>query len=170
MFIKKIEFKQVSPTEVEIIGVGTDSQTPDAPEVKREIGCIFTPSGTGHDCIDCIQVCGFEEAFDLWGCGRYQKPKVKEWGEYSRDKNGKREFEYVRDIQLKFNWETHGASKHPDNGKWANNCHKCFNEPCTCEIKERYANPYTVKREHVLHILKKKEEIKDGDKTIITDN
>jgi len=161
MFIKKIEFKQVNPTEVEIIGIGTDSQAPDAPEVKREIGCIFTPSGTSQDCIDCIQVCGFEEAFDLWGCGRYQAPKCNSSGEYIRDKNGNREFKYARDIQLKFNWETHGASKHPRyNGDWAKNCHRCFNEPCTCEIKSRYDNPFTVKREQDLRVLKKKFEDK----------
>src|SRR3990167_10788770 len=27
-------------------------------------------------------------------------------------------------------------------------CDCCFNEPCTCEIKTRYSNPYIVKREH----------------------
>ena len=26
-------------------------------------------------------------------------------------------------------------------------CHKCFNHPCTCEVKITYENPYTIKRE-----------------------
>jgi hypothetical protein len=162
MFIKKIEFKQVSPTEVEIIGIGTDSQAIDAPEVRREIGCIFTPSGTSKDCLDCIQVCGFEEAFDLWGCGRYAYPKTNFSGEYQKDNNGKRLFDYARDIQLKFNWENHPAHIHDGyNPGWVKNCHKCFNDPCTCENKASYENPFTVKREQDLHVLKNNSEKKD---------
>ena len=122
--------------------------------------------GTSEDCIDCIQVCGFEEAFDLWGCGHYQIPKVTPWGEYNKDKNGKRQFDYERDIQLKFDWETHSAGDHDDNGAWAKNCHKCFNEPCTCEIKEAFQNLYTVKREQDLRILKKEHK----DKIVIKDS
>lgn len=33
------------------------------------IGNIFTPSGTGHDREGAIQVCGFDDCFELWGCG-----------------------------------------------------------------------------------------------------
>jgi len=33
------------------------------------IGRIFTPSGTNRDMPNAIQVCGFDEAFSLWGCG-----------------------------------------------------------------------------------------------------
>jgi hypothetical protein len=33
------------------------------------IGHIFTPAGSGEDVANAIQVCGFSEAFDLWGCG-----------------------------------------------------------------------------------------------------
>lgn len=167
MFIKKIEFKQISPTQVEIIGIGTATQDKDATEVEREIGCIFTPSGSSQDCVDCIQVCGFEEAFDLWGCGRYHVPSCNSSGEYIRDKNGNRVFNYARDIQLKYNWETHGASLHQNkNGDWAKNCHRCFNEPCTCEIKIAHENPFTVKREQDLHVLKKKFE----DKTVMKES
>lgn len=35
----------------------------------RIVGQIFTPSGTGEDVENAIQVCGFSRAFELWGCG-----------------------------------------------------------------------------------------------------
>lgn len=34
---------------------------------KRKIGHIFTPGGTSHKIKNGIQICGFDEAFDLWG-------------------------------------------------------------------------------------------------------
>ena len=38
-------------------------------EDGRIIGRIFTPSGTGEIHQDAIQVCGFSNAFEHWGCG-----------------------------------------------------------------------------------------------------
>jgi hypothetical protein len=37
----------------------------------QPIGHIFTPSGTMKDTPSAIQVCGFDRAFDLWGCGLF---------------------------------------------------------------------------------------------------
>ena len=53
----KITFKQDSEQQITILGDGV------------EIGQIFTPSSLTTE--GSIQVCGFEEAFDLWGCGIY---------------------------------------------------------------------------------------------------
>ena len=38
-------------------------------EDGRIVGRIYTPSGTGEDVEDAIQICGFSRAFELWGCG-----------------------------------------------------------------------------------------------------
>jgi len=36
---------------------------------EKIIGNIFTPSGTSHDREGAIQICGFDDCFELWGCG-----------------------------------------------------------------------------------------------------
>jgi len=57
----KIEFEFKNKEKIDIIGIHG--------KVRKLIGHIFTPSGSGEDTLNAIQVCGFEEAFDLWGCG-----------------------------------------------------------------------------------------------------
>jgi len=92
----------------------------------KEIGSIFTPAGSGEDEATAIQVCGFDYAYDLWGCGRY-----------IGEKDGKAK----KDIQLMFN---------PDS-KRENitdiNCEACFNEPCTCDNKGDLSAPNV----HITH-------------------
>jgi len=121
----KIEFECVSKGEVKIVGI-VDGE-------RRTIGQIFTPSGSGHNKKDSIQVCGFSKAFDLWGCGVFADKGVQ-----------------VKDIQLKFTptTEPHALNriiKHDAMGFETKNelpCLRCYNNPCTCER----ALPYSVVR------------------------
>ena len=86
-------------TKVKILGNG------------KLIGHIFTPSGSGHDTPNSIQVCGFDDAFDLWWCGLFGDGKGIA----------------KKDIQLFFNENSRlsvGVS---------NECLRCFNNPCTCK-------------------------------------
>lgn len=140
-----IEFELIDKKNINIIGI-------DAIGKRNTVGKIFTPSGTGVDSLNAIQVCGFKEAFDLWGCGRFAYPKLKNDMEYEKV-NGKKVFEYAKDIQLMFDDESVNADIMGSN--WANNCTGCFNNPCTCERKEKYGNPYCVKREQDLKMLEK---------------
>ena len=171
----EIEFKLKNKEKVDIIGINDKGE-------RKEIGHIFTPSSSGEDILNAIQICGFTEAFDLWGCGLYGKPKydlkkeryvykqvyaVKD-GRILKDAKGnpvkeetdEKEIEQVKDIQLKFDLEVRPHSSFEakrdsfDNPTYG--CHKCFNEPCTCETIENYANPYTVKRTQDLHLENKK--------------
>lgn len=107
-------------------------------EYDKEIGKIFTPSGSGGTSINCIQVCGFSEAFDLWGCGI---------------------FKGFKDIQLLFDDKMLDGT---DNFRYRddNACMCCYREPCQCEVKIPLAsagNPFLLKREEVLkeRIIKK---------------
>ena len=85
----------------------------------KEVGHIFTPSGSGNDVENAIQVCGFSQAFDLWGCGIYKGYK---------------------DIQLLFDGDIMGGQ---DTNCDLHECPRCFRKPCKCETKE--GNPFTVK-------------------------
>lgn len=136
----KIEFQMVDEKLIKIIGVDEEGE-------GHEIGQIYTPAGTSHDALNAIQICGFTEAYDLWGCACYQKPKLEGGIEMTN------KAEQVRDIQLKFNIET--IKKEIESIE----CHRCFNNPCTCESKVRYSNPYTVKRDQdlILQRIKKKD-------------
>ena len=82
--------------------------------IKKEgvtIGRVFTPSGSGHDVTNAIQVCGFTEAFDLWGCGI---------------------FKGYKDIQLLYDDGIMGGKPHKlDMSK----CCRCYMNPCQCENK-----------------------------------
>lgn len=145
-----LKFKLVNECHVDIMAV--DEKTKEV----HNVGHIFTPSGSGQDNKNAIQVCGFSEAFDLWGCGIFAKPKTKTEGyEYVRDGNGEKVFEMAKDIQLLFDSETL-----PITDLVCDYCWSCFNNPCTCEIKVKYSNPYTVKREQDLWIDKIKKKVK----------
>ena len=129
---------------------------------EKVVGRIFSPSGSGEIYTNAIQICGFTEAFDLWGCANFQKIKlvnsVKELDLITRDKKGEPLYEQAKDIQLKFDWETR---KTPNTYKTTEelfeNCMKCFNDPCSCEVKVNFENPYTVKRAGDLTLLPKEE-------------
>jgi len=137
----KLKFRQKTDTEVEIIAVKDDTE--------HVVGEIFTPSGSSHDTPDSIQVCGFSEAFELWGCAVFGQPTGKTLPAVEMCPGfvttpSRPEFKQVKDIQLKFEWET---VQHFIRGGLdpistpMPKCIKCYNEPCTCESH----NPYSVK-------------------------
>lgn len=140
----KIEFKQVKKEHVDIIGI--DEKT----KKKKVIGHIFTPSGSSHTSKNAIQICGFQEAFDLWGCAVFARKGL--WGQVRM--LDKEKYIQVKDIQLKFNMEIepHCMGREHDLEK---DCSRCYNKPCTCEQHVAFENPYTVKREQDLWLEKK---------------
>jgi hypothetical protein len=142
----KLKFKFIDDGHIHIISI--DEKT----KKTRIVGRIFTPSGSGQDSKNAIQVCGFSEAFDLWGCAVFAKPKTKTEVEYVRDGKGEKVFEMAKDIQLMFDSETRSVSDLGNDCCWC-----CFNNPCTCEVKVRHDNPYTVKREQDIFIERVKE-------------
>lgn len=118
----EISFKQLDETHVNILSGG------------KVIGHIFSPAGSGNDVKNAIQVCGFEEAYDLWGCGIF--------GE--KDENGK--VRQKKDIQLMFReYEVaHAERFYPG-------CVCCFNDPCNChQPTTKECGPFNVKREEDL--------------------
>lgn len=103
----KITFNLKGEQDIEILEDG------------KLIGQIFSPSGTSRDCPNSIQVCGFESAFDLWGCGAF-----------SDDSGNPR-----KDIQLLFNKDTKfEAGKYFKDLSLNELCHKCFfpKKDCRC--------------------------------------
>lgn len=138
----RIEFELINKELVRIIGI-------DANGKRNNIGEIFTPSGSGNDSLNAIQVCGFKEAFDLWGCARYIYPKLnKEETSYQKDVLGTI-YQHAKDIQLMYDDET---VRHVGENREV--CEECYNDPCTCE-KILKSGPYTVKRENELKLLEK---------------
>lgn len=97
----------------------------------KEIGHIFSPSGSANNNVNCIQVCGFSEAFDLWGCGIY---------------------EGFKDIQLLFD------DKKMNSNFSLDGCFRCYMNPCRCENKKD--NMVWVKKDMPFNI-KREEDIKD---------
>ena len=145
----KLKFEFVDEGNVNIMA------TNEVTGENRKVGHIFTPSGSGQDSKNAIQVCGFSEAFDLWGCAIFAKPKIEIEGMiYVRDGNGNKVYEQAKDIQLVFESETRQLP-----GFIHQDCNCCYNNPCTCEVRVRHENPYTVKREQDIWIEK---ELKDG--------
>ena len=92
-----ITFKQIDKENIDILKDG------------KKVGHIFSPSGSGKDNVNCIQVCGFSELFDFWGCG------VREG---------------FKDVQMYFG-DNAMPGKHdvtsPDT------CYRCYKKPCCCE-------------------------------------
>lgn len=144
----KITFKLIDEQNVKIIAVEKG--------VEQEVGCIFTPSSSGNNIKNAIQVCGFSEAFDFWGCARYSQPKSLDVREKIMDslENKKEEFKQVKDIQLMFDIETKSTAKMRSRFSYDfdKDCIACFNKPCTCENKgnHKHISPYNVKREEDL--------------------
>lgn len=103
-----IKFKQTNDTSIAILDADTDNQ----------IGCIFTPSGTGRETPSAIQVCGFDRAFDLWGCGVFNDNKGN----------------HKQDIQLLFN--KNSCTGGFDKFSLENGCMKCFNYKHEGECKD----------------------------------
>ncbi len=138
----EIKFKQNNEKSISIIGIQNG--------VEKEVGCIFTPSSSSQNTLNAIQVCGFEEAFDLWGCGRYVLQPNGVEAKLRMLEKGNIKWMRAKDIQLLFNFNTKA-----DGGASFNEieCLRCFNSNvyCTCENKEgKNKNPFNLKREHQL--------------------
>ena len=103
----EIRFKQISGEVVQILEKDTE----------HVVGQIFTPSGTGHDTPSSIQVCGFDRAFDLWGCGIFH------------DGEGHAK----QDIQLLFN---KNSTKEHNRISMHTDCTKCYNSLKECKCHE----------------------------------
>ena len=136
----KIEFEQKSKKEILIFGIDTKGK-------KKEIGHIITPAGSGETSINAIQICGFDHAYDFWGCGVYGD---KVTGKMKKDiqliwfnNYNKMTCDEIRKIKVSEKIMKDRFSIGEEDGV----CHKCFNYPCTCEINIEYENPYMVKTE-----------------------
>jgi hypothetical protein len=155
----KIEFELDGNQRVKIMSVDGDK--------RKEIGQIFTPSGSGQDVKNAIQICGFEEAFDFWGCGIYgetviekvsltkeQRKMYEQWtkeGDYRAEvilNKGYFETPHTimkKDIQLLFKDYDMETKRHLLHEGFKS-CWGCYNNPCTCESKTRDKSPYNVKK------------------------
>lgn len=91
----------------------------------KEIGRIFSPSGTSRDKPNAIQVCGFSQAFEYWGCGRYGDGKG----------NPK------RDIQLLFEEDSQMESLQSKRIITNDYCQRCFYPIDICMCKDLVAKP-----------------------------
>lgn len=178
----KIEFELKDKENILIFGI-------DEKGIRKEIGQIFTPSGSGKRNSNAIQICGFNEAFDLWSCGIYGN---KVTGKMKRDIqlmwNGL--FDQMNDEEIRR--VKVGEVTHPLTTKQMKElgltkpffienvmkdrfsidgdvCEKCFNYPCNCEVKTAHENPFTVKREQDLWLYTR-EEYQKAMKNVILDN
>ncbi len=102
----------------------------------KVIGHIFTPGSSGDDIKNAIQICGFTEAFDLWGCGVF---------------NG------FKDIQLLFD---EGIMGGVDTDCSLSQCCRCYRKPCQCETDLDSHNPFIVKRQG--HLKKRIVKVNDA--------
>jgi hypothetical protein len=135
---------------------------PEKEFTEHIVGHIFTPGGSGHTIKNAIQICGFDEAFDLWGCAMFGGPVWKGLDKQfvqARRRNGRfsdrdrdEKIAQKKDVQLLFSMET------KEHNKWSKNCYKCYNNPCTCEIQIKHDNPYTVKRSQDLYLERDKDD------------
>ena len=165
----KITFKQVDDQHMHIMSG------------EKKIGHIFSPAGTGETTPNAIQVCGFEDAYDLWGCGVFSE-KVEEFEPYTEEaltraktliKEGKQSpvmlemyknmvkrggnnistTVYKKDIQLLFKeYNNAGHDNHQNMG-----CYGCYNKKCSCDDNAD-GNIYKVKRANDPEFKKKLEE------------
>ncbi len=117
-----ITFEQIDVQHVKILKNGLP------------VGEIFSPSGSGEMYPNAVQVCGFSEAFDLWGCAC---------------------FPGYKDIQLLFDGKKMDGKY--DSYMRDDACARCYMMPCQCEDKDKFelfdeeskknSNPFTVKRQ-----------------------
>lgn len=132
-----ITFNKVSDKHIDVVLDGLN------------VGRIFSPSGSSYEITNAIQICGFEEAFDLWGCGLYGEIN----GNVKRMK---------KDIQLIFtpyeNAEQKGLLAHMG-------CERCFSAPCICTGERVVFSqmfgadlPFAVRRESDIKNLIKRSE------------
>ncbi len=147
----KIEFELKTKEKINIIGIDEKGK-------RKEIGHIFTPSSSAENNLNAIQICGFDEAFDLWGCGIYGDKETKKmkkdiqlcWHKvYEYMDSRERDFFHkIKDGELTSRKSRISAVIDGEV------CGRCFNHPCNCEILVKHENPFTVKREQDLWLEK----------------
>lgn len=96
------------------------------------IGHIHTPAGTGENITNGIQICGFTEAFDFWGCGIFRGYK---------------------DIQLLFDEGIMGGIDHKLDLR---ECLRCYRKPCQCETPQEPISFKVKRREELKDRLNKR--------------
>lgn len=178
----KIEFELQDKENIIIFGIDERGK-------RQEIGHIFTPGGSGKKHSNAIQICGFDEAFDLWGCGVYGDKATKNmkrdiqvtWhGLYDQMDNKQIEKVIVEEIKHPLKPEQQESLGLPDPfyiEKVTKNrfdisgeiCGKCFNHPCNCEVKIAHENPFTVKREQDLWLYSREEYEKAMKNTLLNE-
>jgi hypothetical protein len=125
-------FKYISKYKIRIVDENTGN----------DLGCIETPSSTITDKESAIQICGFDYAVDLWGCGPYGY--IDDIGNYHAKK----------DIQLlwtnlpKGDFDLPTLNMASARRAGIDNCFKCYSKPCKCNELRIYQNG-----EHVLDKL-----------------
>lgn len=137
----KIKFKQIDEQHIKIIGIQD--------EIEKEIGCIFTPSSSGQNILNAIQICSVEEVFDYWGCSRYIKGEGTKKRILNALGNEKDNYKQMKDIQVLFSFDAEHSDWRKRNIEFSKDCDACFNYPCTCENKGNHKeiNPFNIKRE-----------------------
>lgn len=161
-----IKFRLVNEKEIIILN---EEPLKNQGTVSKEIGRIFTPSSSSNNITNAIQVCGFEEAFDLWGCAMYARPLTEDEQVLKNLGNHNTKMKQCKDIQLLF---MPGSTHHVQKGDILKDCGRCYNIPCSCDNKipeetfEKFnveknvthlfeqwkTNPFTIKREGELKI------------------
>ena len=160
----EIIFELVSQQEVLIKSYG------------KTIGHIFTPASSGNDITNAIQVCGFDKAYDLWGCGIFgtkveNKVPIKEKDLfYLKNEHPDRKHKFIKSLVKRgYRIETGHKSKQDiqllfsdydnsrDNAGWGiDNCITCYSRPCVCE-ELKVVRQKDVKVEMKKNSLNKKE-------------
>ncbi len=166
----KIEFELKDKERILIIGIGEDGE-------RKQIGHIFTPSSSAENNLNAIQICGFDEAFDLWGCGVFGDKKTKQmkkdiqlcwFNAYDMMKGDEinkviieEKVHHITEEKMKFLglkkpvWTEVISGPRFSGVIDGKVCGKCFNYPCNCEVLINHENPFTVKREQDLYLEKK---------------
>jgi len=124
----------------------------------KVIGHIFSPASSGGDVTNAIQVCGFDMAYDLWGCGifgnnlKIKVPLTEKELNYLKNEHLDKEHDHVKELVKKgYRMESGYKAKkdiqlifsEPDytinccgKSEGLSNCYKCFSKPCVCsELK-----------------------------------
>ena len=109
-----MKFQQINEHEIHILD-----------DKNNMVGQIFSPSSSGNDVKNAIQICGFSEAFDLWGCGV---------------------FKGFKDIQLLFD----GKKMEGNFDERLEGCLRCYMGPCQCEESDESKIPFKIKSCHEL--------------------
>ncbi len=118
----------------------------------KEVGHIFSPATTVKNKECAIQVCGFEEAHQLWGCGIYGEeidaPVRRAFDDRIKRTDTANKYRMKKDIQLVFTPYAQIAGFDNDGWSLLNGSvpdTRCYSNPCICENKDPNELPFKVK-------------------------